>query len=84
MEVLNRTATIEGETVSIVEEIKANYTRDDLQSKVFNIQRRKARIVEENKTLIAEFNKLTEEEEEYNSFIAVLDNTKNETPAKIE
>lgn len=83
MEILNRTATIEGENVVIIEETKVNLTKDDLLAKISNIQRRKARLLEENNNIIAEFNQLATEEAEYNSYLAELETT-NITPAIIE
>lgn len=83
MEILNRTATIEGENVVIVEETKVNLTKDDLLAKTSNIQRRKARLLEENNNIIAEFNQLATEEAEYNGYLAELETT-NITPAIIE
>ena len=68
-EILKRNASIEEDTVVIVEETKTTLTIQQIERQLMDIQSAKQRIREQNKRLVAEYDELDLQETEIKSLI---------------
>lgn len=77
-EVLNKTVTVEGETVVINENIQTTLTKQGVEERLSEIRARKNRIKTTNANLVAEYNEIVAEETEYESLLTQLTTTVDE------
>lgn len=70
--ILNKEVAIgEGEII-VTEQVETKYNRQLVEERLSNIRRNKQRLIQENLYIIDEYNKLLEEESEFNGYLESL------------